>query len=345
MKKLILILSILTANEIYSQKQTKITSYSLGEVYENIKNDNFLNFKLKCGSWVNNVKYQYAVQLLQDSRNNNTLIDQINNETIKSSYEDMLSNINKIASRVGFYSNSESECPLIKYKFVKTILDFYEATSKYHSELDNIQTDKFNAKIDFDNQVNLENERLVNEKKNENNQNLLKIEEKYNSVLIESGLKTLKDDYENKVETSNNTLNKNLEALESQTNARIKKLPISNFAMNKRKIITESENKRISLINSTKKLQLDFEKNYNDSLAKSQDTYSPILSNIEKQKEEILNFDYETIKKHPVFDDSSYNTQMQNITVDYQKLIEKFNKNISTLENLRSSGAKIINLL
>lgn len=345
MKKTVIFCAMFSCSFAFSQKLNRITSYSLGEVYDNIKNDNFVNFKLKCGTWVNNVKYQYAVQLLQDSRNRNTLLEQIKNENVKSSYEEVLSYINKAGSRVGFYSNSESECPLLKFKFVTTILRFYEDSSKFYSELDNLQTDKVNAKIDFDNQVALENERLVNAKKNENSLSLIQLEEKYNSVLIESGLKTIKDDYENKLKSSNNSLNNSLDALETQTSARIKKLPVANFSANKRKILDESESKRIALINSTKKIQLGFDKNYNDALAKSQDTYGPILTSLEKQKEDINNFDYETVKKHPVFDDSKYSSQQQTLSDDFQKTIEKFNKNISTLESLRSSGSKVINIL
>ena len=339
------ILDPINESRAFEPKLQRIESYSLGEVYETIKDDNFLNFKLKCNTWVNNVKYQYAVQLLNDSRNKNTLIEKINNENIKSDYEELLSNIQKIGNRVGFYSTSESECPLIKYKFVKTIFDFYEKISKIYSELDNLQTDKINAIIDFDEKVEQENLNLVVAKQLENSEKKDDLDNQYNKILRESGLENQLKGINNKIQSLKDHLQQSINSIEIETKGRIKKLPISNFSANKQKIILETENKKNNLKSNTEKQILALKKENKDKIAKLEDTYGETLMNIKKQKEELENFDYEKIKIHSKFDDSEYVSQQETKIKELEETINKFNENIRIIENQKNSGSKVIKLL
>lgn len=327
------------------QKLQKITSYSLGEVYEKIKDDNFINFKLKCNSWVNNVKYQYAVQLLNDSRNENTLIQQIKNENLQSEYEELLSNLQKTGGYVGFYSSSDSECPLIKFKFVKNLLDFYAQSSSIYAELDNLQTDKVNAKIDFDAKVKVDNDKLVNAKQLENQQRINDLEIQYNKILSESGLANQADISNNKIQSLQENLQRNLTNTENEAKARIKKLPVSNFSANKQKILSETENKKNNLTLNSEKQIIVVKKEYNDKMEKLEDNYGETLINLKKQKEDLSNFYYELIKTFPKFDDSKYTSQQEIIIKELKAEIQKFNKNVQTLESLRKSGSKVINIL
>lgn len=327
------------------QKLERITSYSLGEVYEKIKDDNFLNFKLKCNSWVNNVKYQYAVQLLNDSRNENTLIQQIKNENLQSEYEELLSNLQKTGGYVGFYSTSDSECPLIKFKFVKNLLDFYAQSSAIYAEIDNLQTDKVNARIDFDSKVKADNDKLINAKQLENQQKINELETQYSKILNESGLANQADISNNKIQSLQDNLQRNLINTESDAKARIKKLPVANFSANKQKIISETESKKSSLRLNAEKQILVAKKEYNDKMAKLDDTYGETLTNLKKQKGDLDNFDYESIKVFPKFDDSKYTSQQETKIKELENAIQKFNKNVQTLESLRKSGSKVINLL
>jgi len=327
------------------QKLQKITSYSLGEVYEKIKDDNFVNFKLKCNSWVNNVKYQYAVQLLNDSRNENTLIQQIKNENLQSEYEELLSNLQKTGGYVGFYSTSDSECPLIKFKFVKNVLDFYAQSSAIYAEIDNLQTDKVNAKIDFDAKVKADNDKLVNSKQLQNQQKINDLELQYNKILSESGLSNQADISNSKIQSLQDNLQRNLISTENDAKARIKKLPVSNFAANKQKILRETESKKNNLRLNSEKQIIAVKQEYNDKIAKLDDTYGDTLTSLKEQKQNLENFDYESIKIFPKFDDSIYTSQQETKIKELESSIQKFNKNVQTLESLRKSGSKVINLL
>lgn len=327
------------------EKFSKIQDYSLGNIYNQIKNDDFKDFKQKCGSWVDNVKYQYAVQLLDNEKNNNTLINQIDDRNLKNKYVDFLSNIRKAGLNVAFYDSSDSECPLKKYNYVKTILDYYEKISKLFSEAYNIYAEERNAEIDFNNDLFIKNKSIIDAKKSENKNKL---------DILDSELEVLNKKYssdnpkailDNKIISIKEVLNIKLIEIDKDSDSKIKKLPLANFSVNKQKIIKEASIKKNNLKKIADKNILEAEQVFKANTNSFDESYYDDLKAIELNKSNIINYNYDILKMNSNFDNSKYTSLKSLKEIEIENTINEFNNKIQILEKNRKSNSKVISIL
>lgn len=169
MKYIATIIALLIFNSSFSQLR-KITSYNLGQLYEQVKYTDYNSFKGNCGEYVNGVyRFEDIFMFFDDSsKNNNTLKEQIKNNSFRNEYQQYIDKIIKNGGQISFYSEPNNNCPLKKFNYFKNILTSYEVVSKFYFDRDNNETERLNAKTKYYNKIKLENDSIIQSKKNEN---------------------------------------------------------------------------------------------------------------------------------------------------------------------------------
>lgn len=346
MKYITTIIALLVFNSSFSQLK-KITSYNLGQLYEQVKYTDYNSFKGNCGGYVNNVRFESVFDFFDDeNRNNNTLKEQVKNNSFRNEYQQYIDKIIKNGKQISFYSEPNNNCPLKKFNYFKNILTSYEVVSKYYFELDNIETERLNAKTEFYNKVKRANDSIIESKKLENKNKANLLVAKSDEILEKEGVKQKQQFYNNGISSLNSKLETLKKNYEKEQEAKIKKLSPTNFRANKLKIDNEYNSK----INSaTSKNELDkklLEANYKNSTKAFDDKYNSTFEKLQKEYDELNNFDYNSlIQEKVVFDDSKFMEQQNELKNEFDLKWKTINENLTKIYNEEQNSGNRVNVI
>lgn len=296
MKYFITLITILTLNLSFSQNQ-KITNYSLGRLFEKIKNTDYVDYKGNCQGYIDRVMFDYAVKFLDDSNmNNNTLKNQIRNEAIKDEYQRYIDKLtSNYDKNLDYYRSNSDDCPQNRYIFFKNHLIAYEMASKYFVEIYNNEIERQNFLNEYDKKYSLDSLNIVLNKKKENLERLNKIEIEHSNLETQGNFESKKEALDTNISSLNIALESVLAKLENEKTAQIKKLTPTNFKVNKAKIITEYNNKMniARQKNENEKNSLTIQ--YKNSIEIEEAKYKPLFDKLETESNELKQFNYESI--------------------------------------------------
>ena len=333
MKYITTIITLLVFNSSFSQLK-KITSYNLGQLYEQVKYTDYNSFKGNCGGYVNGV-YRFEDIFMffdESSKNNNTLKDQIKNNSFRNEYQQYIDKIIKNGRQISFYSEPNNNCPLKKFNYFKNILTSYEVVSKYYFELDNVETERLNAKTEFYNKVKRANDSIIEAKKIENKNKANLLIAKSDEILEKEGVKQKQQFYNDGISSLNTKLETLKKTYEKEKEAKIKKLSPTNFRANKLKVDNEYNSKIASATSKNEADKKLLETNFKNSTKAFDDKYNSTFEKLQKEYDNLNNFDYNSlIQEKVIFDDSKFIEQQNNLKTEFDSKWKSIHENLTKI--------------
>jgi hypothetical protein len=346
MKYISTLITLLIINLTFGQSR-KISSYNLGELYEQVKYTDYNSFKGNCGGYVNNVRFEYVIEMFDDSsKNRNTLKEQLNDNSFRNEYQNLIDKVIQNSKQISFYSEPNNNCPLKKFNYFKNILTYYEIGSKYYFELDNIESDRKNAKKKYYDDIKLQNDSIIQAKKLENKTKGTVLIAKSNDIKDKEGVNQKLKNYNESISSLNSKFENIKISYVNEKNAKIKKLTPTNFRVNKSKIENDYNSKIVLANSKNERDKNSLDTNYKNSVKDFDEKYKNTFQKLQNEYNELNNFDYNSLhQEKPNFDDSKFLEQQNNLTLKFESEKRIIFNNLTKIYNNEQNSGNRVNII
>lgn len=335
-KKWLCALAMCVISIAYGQEE-----YSLGYTYNKLKDYTYSDFTRNCGYGSSSVADLEVT--MRTGREPNTLISQIETKEVKEYYYKFTDKIADLGSKIKTLGTEP--CSRVRYDYQKTLLEYYGDISQKYAKWNDLVVQFRKEEEMFYRKQKEENQRIFDAKYAENKQRFHELEAEYERLVEQSGINSLEDRYDDRIEKTKNLYQQKIQNVENSTRQRIKALSTQNFSANKAKILKESENRKEALRAERERVIHNLQNQYDKEDTGKRQQLEQQLSVIREKQEEINKYDYKPLLKNEEFDGSEYIKAQEILLKELKESSNRYTEELNKIIKRGERNEKIVPLL